>query len=63
MAVKGAERRKRIDAYSSGNYHTSETVSSTGVKIRVHIPDKAVNRQLKINKIYDILVPVTENQL
>ncbi len=41
----------------------NETVTQSGVKVTIHLPEKVTEniKQLKINRIYDILKPKEKN--
>ena len=40
------------------SHQRTEIIGEARIKVTVHIPDTVQNRQVKINRIYDILKPV-----
>ena len=41
----------------------NETITNSGIKVTVHLPEKVTEniKQLKINRLYDILKPKEKN--
>lgn len=41
----------------------NETITKSGIKVTIHLPEKVTEnvKQLKINRIYDILTGINKN--